>query len=351
MRNPIIEKLGSIRKLLIIVTAAATIIAPVALGVLASPHARAQGGTPASEEPNVSIQLWREDGTNPPAVASSPGRWVLDFHASLRSLIASAYGVSESQVVGWDWSNAPIYQISADGPPSLLHAGNTMMRDLLAKHFGLVVRVERKLRAGYVLRVGSGGMKLTPSAAGPGAGSFSPNGVEMSHFPVGSLVTYLQTNDELGAPVVDQTGLTGNYDYKVSWPLPAPGAPTDPAAVAKALAEQLGLKLEAGSVNVDVVSVVSVKSAQDVVTASLLTPNFIEAPVGRVAEAVQIATHKTIVMDPRMDFDVTMLNFKPISPTQFLQSFLSILSQHGFVAVPAGAEVIKIVRDTELAAR
>ncbi len=37
MSNPIIEKLGSIRKLLIIVTAAATIIAPVAVGVLASP--------------------------------------------------------------------------------------------------------------------------------------------------------------------------------------------------------------------------------------------------------------------------------------------------------------------------
>ena len=158
----------------------------------------------------------------------------MQFHASLRSLIASAYGVSESQVVGRDWSNAPIYQISADGPPSLLQPGNTMMRDLMAKHFGLVVKVERKVLPGYVLRVSSGGMKLTPSAPGPGNGSFSPNGVDMSHFPVGSLVTYLQTIDELGAPVVDETGLQGNYDYKVSWQLPAPGAATDPAAVTKA---------------------------------------------------------------------------------------------------------------------
>jgi beta-lactamase regulating signal transducer with metallopeptidase domain len=52
MKNPMIEKLGRIRKLLIIVMAGATIIAPVAVGVLTSPHARAEAGTPAIEEPN-----------------------------------------------------------------------------------------------------------------------------------------------------------------------------------------------------------------------------------------------------------------------------------------------------------
>jgi bla regulator protein BlaR1 len=344
MKNPLIEKLGHVRKLLIIVMAGATIVAPVALGVLTSPRARAQAGMPASEEPHVTIELWRGDGTNTHAVASSPDRWVLDFHATLRSLIASAYGVSESQVVGRDWSKDPIYQISADGPPSLLKPGNTMMRDLLAKHFGLVVTVARKQLQGYALRISSGGTKLAPSASGPGAGSFSPNGLDMTHFPVGSLVTYLQTNDELRAPVVDQTGLEGNYDYKVSWALPAAGAPTDPAAVAKALEEQLGLHLEASSVNVDVISVVSVKSSTDVATAALLTPNFVDAPIGRVAEAVARATHKTLVIDPRANFHVTMWNFTPISPTQFLQAFLQIMSQHGFIGVPAGGDVIKIVR-------
>ena len=87
------------------------------------------------------------------------------------------------------------------------------------------------------------------------------------------------------------------------------------------------------------------------VTANLLTPNFIEAPINRVAQAVALATHKTIILDPRADFNVTLLNFKPISPTQFLQAFLSTLAQHGFVAVPTAPEVIKIVRDTELAVR
>ena len=344
MKNQLIEKLGHVRKLLIIVMASATVIVPVAVGVLTSPHARAQAGMPASEEPNVTIELWREDGTNTHAVASSPDRWVLEFHRTLRGLIASAYGVSESQVVNWDWSKDQIYQIVADGPPSLLKPGNTMMRDLLAKHFGLVVKVERKQLQGYVLRIGSGGTKLTRSTSGPGAGSFSPNGVDMTHFPVDSLVTYLQTNDELRAPVVDQTGLEGNYDYKVSWALPAAGAPTDPAAVAKALEEQLGLHLEASSVNVDVISVVSVKSSKDVATADLLTPNFVDAPIGRVAEAVARATHKTLVIDPSANFRVTMWNLTPISPTQFLRAFLQIMSQHGIFGVPTGGDVIQIVR-------
>jgi bla regulator protein BlaR1 len=350
MKNPLIEKLGYVRKLLIIVLAGATLIAPVAVGVLTSPRARAQTATPASTEPNVSVELWRADGTNTHApLAGSPDRWVLDFHATLRSLIAGAYGVSESQVVGWDWSKDRIYQIDADGPSSMLKPGNTMMRDLLAKHFGLVVRVDRKILKGYVLSTRSAGTKLTPSSSGPGNGSFSPNGVDMRHFPIGSLVTFLQTNDELRAPVVDETGLEGNYDYKVNWESPAAGAPTDPAAVAKALEEQLGLHLEAGSVNVDVINVVSVKPPEDLVTAKMLTPNFLDAPLGRVATAVALATHKTFIIDPRADFLVTMRNTTPVSPAQFYQAFLRILAVHGFVALPAGGEVIKIAPKTAAA--
>jgi beta-lactamase regulating signal transducer with metallopeptidase domain len=53
MQNQMIEKLGPVRKLLIIVMAAATIVAPLAIGVLISPHARAQAGTPAIEDSNV----------------------------------------------------------------------------------------------------------------------------------------------------------------------------------------------------------------------------------------------------------------------------------------------------------
>jgi bla regulator protein BlaR1 len=350
MKSPLIERMGPVRKLVLTMTAGAAIITPVLVGVLTSPHARAQAATPGSQEPNVSIELWREDGTNTHAVASSLDRWVLEFHATLRSLIASAYGVSESQVVGWDWSKDRIYQITADGPPSLLKPGNTMMRDVLAKHFGLVVKVDRKLLKGYALRTGAGGSKLTPSSSDPGAGSFSPNGVEMSHFPVSSLITFLQTNDELRAPVVDQTGLEGNYDYKVSWESPAPGAPTDPAAVAKALDEQLGLHLEAKPVNVDVISVVSVKSPAEVVTADMHLINFNNAEIGQVIAAVQMATHKTFVVDPRVHARVTYYSSTPISSAAFYRAFLNILRENHYVAVATG-DIIQIMPETSLRSR
>lgn len=342
MKNPLIENLGRVRKLLIIVIASATIIAPVVVGVLTSPRAGAQAGTPASEEPNVSIQLWREDGTNTHGVPSIPDRWGMDFHAPLRSIIASAYGVSTAQIVGRDWSEDPIYQINADGPASSSQSGDSMMRDLLAKHFGLVVKVERRLMKGYVLRTGFGGSKLKPSASGIADGNFSPNGIDMTHNPVGSLVAYLQTRNGLRAPVVDQTGLEGNYDFKVNWESPAPGAPTDPAAVAKALEEQLGLRLEAKSVNVEVINVVSVKSPEEVVTGNSITVNFDNASIYEVINAVQLATHKTFVVDPRVHAQVTMYSATPISSDQFYQAFLNMLRENHFAAESRG-NVIEIM--------
>ena len=84
----------------------------------------------------------------------------------------------------------------------------------------------------------------------------------------------------LNVPVIDETGLQRNYDYKVTWESSSPGVPADPAAVAKALEEQLGLNLEAESVNVDVINVVSVKSPKDIAAARLLTPNVVNQSPG-----------------------------------------------------------------------
>jgi uncharacterized protein (TIGR03435 family) len=73
------------------------------------------------------------------------------------------------------------------------------------------------------------------------------------------------------APVVDETGADGSYDYKVSWgpenPFPPrAGFVVDPAVLSQALQEQLGLQLEARPVSVDTLNVVSAKPPEDVVT-------------------------------------------------------------------------------------
>ena len=90
--------------------------------------------------------------------------------------------------------------------------------------------------------------------------------------PLAQLATVL--GQQLGRPVVDNTGLTGGFDFELAFmpeggrggpagPLP-PGAPPlppidpDAPSLFTALQEQLGLKLEAERLPVDVVVIDSV---------------------------------------------------------------------------------------------
>jgi general secretion pathway protein D len=78
-----------------------------------------------------------------------------------------------------------------------------------------------------------------------------------------------------------------------------------------------------------------------------ITPNFKDADITQIIEAVAMATGKNFIIDPRVRAQVTMLSSTPMTPDQFYQAFLAILQVHGFVAVPAGS-VIKIVPDANM---
>src|SRR5580698_1091334 len=78
-----------------------------------------------------------------------------------------------------------------------------------------------------------------------------------------------------------------------------------------------------------------------------ITPNFKDADITQIIEAVSMATGKNFIIDPRVRAQVTMLSSTPMTPDQFYQAFLAILQVHGFVAVPAG-NVVKIVPDTNM---
>ena len=75
-----------------------------------------------------------------------------------------------------------------------------------------------------------------------------------------------------------------------------------------------------------------------------ITPNYKDADLGQIIEAVSAVTGKNFIVDPRVKAQVTMLSSTPMSPNAFYEAFLSILQVHGFVAVPAGG-VIKILPD------
>ena len=74
------------------------------------------------------------------------------------------------------------------------------------------------------------------------------------------------------------------------------------------------------------------------------TPNFREADIRKIVEAVSEVTGKTFILDPRVTAKVTILSKTPLSADAFYEAFLSILEVHGYVAITTG-EVIKIVPD------
>jgi general secretion pathway protein D len=75
-----------------------------------------------------------------------------------------------------------------------------------------------------------------------------------------------------------------------------------------------------------------------------ITPNYKDADIRQVIEAVCEITGKNFVLDPRVKAQVTMLSSAPMTPDAFYEAFLSILQVYGFVAVPSG-NLIKILPD------
>lgn len=78
-----------------------------------------------------------------------------------------------------------------------------------------------------------------------------------------------------------------------------------------------------------------------------ITPNFKDAEITQVIEAVANATGRNIIVDPRVRAQVTMLSTTPMSPDEFYEAFLALLQVHGFVAVPSGKN-LKILPDANV---
>jgi uncharacterized protein (TIGR03435 family) len=104
----------------------------------------------------------------------------------------------------------------------------------------------------FALTIAKGGPKLTPNTSDPD-GLMDQRNTEVNgqhaetlkNTPVSELALILQFHVE--RPVVDQTGLTGRYDFHLIWTADESRAPTDGSAAPNlftAIQEQIGLKLE-----------------------------------------------------------------------------------------------------------
>jgi uncharacterized protein (TIGR03435 family) len=84
--------------------------------------------------------------------------------------------------------------------------------------------------------------KLTPTVSTGGSSSQSgPGRLQAVNQSIGSLAWSLE--GQLGKPVLDETGLTNNYDYELKWTEAGDEHPK-PDVLVQAVRDQLGLELK-----------------------------------------------------------------------------------------------------------
>jgi uncharacterized protein (TIGR03435 family) len=223
-------------------------------------------------DPNIAVATIKPSNPNSPGrgFRVQPGLFST-FNTPLLSLITFAYNLQSKQVIGGPaWLESDKYDIvmkpDSDDQPSD-QQWKTMVQKLIADRFKLSLHRDQKELSVYALTVAKGGPHLTPSEGDPNGlpgMNFGPFGkVAARNANMVNLAWHLQ-NTALDRPVVDQTGITGRYDFALSWvpdefqyPDFRSGPPirsnTDGEDLFTAIQQQLGLKLEATKAKADVV--------------------------------------------------------------------------------------------------
>ena len=287
----------SLRRFLAATAMLAALAAPVAMRALQPP-------TPAFEVASIKPN---NSGDGRVLMSNQPGRYTAS-NVTLRLLIRNAYQLQDFQISGGpSWISSDRFDIVAKidasaqeamaaASPMLPGQGpgplQLMIRALLADRFKLAVHTETKEQPIYALVLARSDARLGPQLkksetdcaaqmaarrGGPGRGLPPPGPpqpgepipcgirIGMGNMVVGgsSLAQFANSLGMFtGRVVIDRTGLTGNYDFNLTWtpdqmPPRAPGTPADQPirangvdidpngpSIFTAVQEQLGLKLD-----------------------------------------------------------------------------------------------------------
>lgn len=192
-------------------------------------------------------------GNGPFGMEPLPGK----FRATnmpIRILVELAYGTQDYQMSGMlDWMANEKYDIVAEAGRIITNDERRLMiQSMLADRFRLAIHKETREMQVYALVAPKNGPKLRPTDKTEGRSGVLWNAGRIT----GTRATVPQLVDMLsrvfGRPVLDKTGLEGQYDFTLEYEFPLRASVEDPGARAQptapsiftALQEQLGLKLE-----------------------------------------------------------------------------------------------------------
>lgn len=199
------------------------------------------------------------------------GRQVITINTTTNDLITFAYGLHARQIVGGaSWMESDKYDVTGqpegDGLPAVSQL-REMIQSLLADRLKLAFHRETRELPAYAILVGNAGPKLTKNEN-------NPNGLPGLFFKgLGAMVNTNATMADfagvmqasvLDRPVVDRTGLSGRYDFTLTWTpdesqfagmgvrVPPPPPDAQAPSLFTAMQEQLGLRLDSTRAQVEV---------------------------------------------------------------------------------------------------
>jgi uncharacterized protein (TIGR03435 family) len=213
------------------------------------------------------------DPNRPGKLFSIRGTEVITINTTVDDLVTFAYNVHVRQIVGAPaWAESDKFDVTGKpegGALPNLSQFRVMIQKLLADRFQLAFHHDKKELTVYAITVGKNGARLTKSeSAGTvpallfqGLGNLPARNATMEEF------AGVMQGAVLDRPVVDQTELTGRFDFQLRWTpdetqfaaLRGPGPPPTPPVGTEtypdlftAIQQQLGLKMVSTKAPTDV---------------------------------------------------------------------------------------------------
>jgi uncharacterized protein (TIGR03435 family) len=217
--------------------------------------------------PAFDVASIRPSDPNRPGVPYRIGPDSFSMHGRLKDLIQQAHEVEDYQIAGGPaWAQTERYDVQAKAAAAVSpHEIRVMLQALLAERFQLKIHRETRTMTGYALTVDRNGAKLPPPKEG--LAPDAPGVIQMGGGLIWGRAASMRNlarglRMELGAPVVNETKIVGNYDFKLQFEEgnrdledkpdgPSVGGVPAAGSVFTALKE-MGLRLESGKLPIEV---------------------------------------------------------------------------------------------------
>jgi uncharacterized protein (TIGR03435 family) len=297
MNRNIASKLNFGKKLLLGTMGVTAIALPFVFGLAQPAHSQQQASEDASAKTFAFTRGYQQVSVTPGESVNGVIQTRIMFapdslkakNQTLQELLKLAYGVQASQISGGpDWIATALFNVEAKlddstvselkklSPEQQKMERDLMFQNLLADQFKVALHRESRLLPAQVLVIAKNGPKIQlakpgdtyPNGikgpdglpVGPHKSNFGPEGVVVQALPMSFVANNLAIH--LGQPVVDRTGLMGDYDFTLRFSpgstttvhneqtgakqttMPVSSMSAHNTALLAAVEEQLGLKLD-----------------------------------------------------------------------------------------------------------